>query len=42
MNLKIETVQNGQEAVEVFASHPVDYFSLILMDCHMPVVCKEQ
>ena len=39
MNLNIHTIQNGQEAVELFQKMPLGYFSLILMDCHMPVVC---
>jgi len=38
MKLNIESVQDGQEAVEMFAAHTLDYFSLVLMDCHMPVM----
>lgn len=38
LELNIHTVTNGLEAVELFASKPLGYFSLILMDCHMPTV----
>jgi CheY-like chemotaxis protein len=39
MKLNILAVVNGQEAVDLFAARELGYFSLILMDCHMPLVC---
>lgn len=34
----IETVGNGQAAVDAFASHPAHFYDLILMDVQMPVM----
>lgn len=33
----VERAQDGQQAVDFFASHPEGYFDLILMDINMPV-----
>lgn len=33
-----ETATNGQEAIEQFASHTPDYYTLILMDIRMPIM----
>lgn len=33
----VERAENGQQAVELFSSHPKGYFNLILMDVNMPV-----
>ena len=38
MGAEVELVENGQEAVDVFASHPAGYYDFILMDVQMPVM----
>ena len=34
----VEVAENGQTAVEAFASHPANYYDCILMDIQMPVM----
>lgn len=34
----VDTAMNGQKAVENFASSSADYYNLILMDIHMPIL----
>ena len=34
----VEVAENGQAAVDAFASHPADYYDCILMDIQMPVM----
>lgn len=36
-NIQVEWAENGQQAVDLFASHPAGYYDLILMDVNMPV-----
>ena len=38
MGAEVETVENGQLAVEAFAEHPENYYDFILMDVQMPVM----
>lgn len=38
MGAKVDVAQNGQEAVDRFASHPENYYDFILMDVQMPVM----
>lgn len=38
MGAEVDLAQNGQEAVDRFASHPEDYYDFILMDVQMPVM----
>ncbi len=38
MGAAVETVGNGQLAVEAFCGHPAGYYDLILMDVQMPVM----
>ena len=38
MNLQIDTVENGQLAVERFRDTSPDYYDMILMDIQMPVM----
>ncbi len=38
MGAAVETVENGQLAVEAFCAHPAGYYDLILMDVQMPVM----
>lgn len=35
---EISLAENGQVALEQIQAHPADYFSLVLMDIHMPVL----
>lgn len=35
---EVEVAENGQRAVEMFASHPQEYYDFILMDIQMPVL----
>lgn len=37
-DVTVETADNGQEAVEMFATHPPDTYDVILMDIMMPVM----
>ena len=36
--MEVEHAENGQLAVELFESHPVNYFDAVLMDVRMPVM----
>lgn len=38
MGAEVDLAQNGQEAVDRFASHPEEYYDFILMDVQMPVM----
>ena len=38
MGAQVDTVNNGQKAVDAFAAHPQDYYDFILMDVQMPVM----
>ena len=38
MGAEVEVVENGQEAVDYFKSHPENYYDFILMDVQMPVM----
>ena len=38
MGAQVDVAQNGQEAVDRFASHPENYYDFILMDVQMPVM----
>ncbi len=38
MGAEVDVADNGQKAVEVFATHPQDYYDFILMDVQMPVM----
>ena len=38
MGAEVDVAQNGQEAVDRFASHPENYYDFILMDVQMPVM----
>ena len=38
MGAEVDLAQNGQEAVDRFASHPENYYDFILMDVQMPVM----
>ena len=38
MGAKVETAENGEEAVACFKEHPADYYDFILMDVQMPVM----
>lgn len=38
MGAEVEVVENGQEAVDYFNSHPENYYDFILMDVQMPVM----
>lgn len=38
MGADVEVVENGQEAVDYFKSHPENYYDFILMDVQMPVM----
>lgn len=38
MGAEVEVAENGQIAVEKFASHPENYYDFILMDVQMPVM----
>ncbi len=38
MGAEVLTAENGKEAVEIFDSHPEQYFDFILMDVQMPVM----
>ena len=37
-NIQVEWAENGQQAVDLFASHPAGYYDLILMDVNMRCV----
>lgn len=34
----VEVAENGQQAVEMFAEHPQEYYDFILMDIQMPIL----
>ena len=38
MGAVVDLAENGEEAVECFASHPEGYYDFILMDVQMPVM----
>lgn len=38
MGAEVDVAENGQKAVDSFASHPVQYYDFILMDVQMPVM----
>lgn len=38
MGAEVEVVENGQQAVDYFKSHPEHYYDFILMDVQMPVM----
>ena len=38
MGAEVDTAENGQEAVDMFASHEENYYDFILMDVQMPVM----
>lgn len=38
MGAEVDVADNGQKAVEAFATHPQDYYDFILMDVQMPVM----
>ena len=38
MGAKVETAENGEEAVACFKEHPAGYYDFILMDVQMPVM----
>ena len=38
MGAEVDVAENGQEAVDSFASHPIYYYDFILMDVQMPVM----
>lgn len=38
MGYHIVLAENGEDALTVLKQHPVNYFSLILMDCQMPIL----
>lgn len=38
MDAEVDVADNGQKAVEAFATHPQDYYDFILMDVQMPVM----
>ena len=38
MGAEVEVAENGQKAVDVFATHPAGYYDFILMDVQMPVM----
>ena len=38
MGAEVDTAENGQEAVDLFASHEENYYDFILMDVQMPVM----
>ncbi|MBU5481090.1 ATP-binding protein [Blautia sp. MSJ-19] len=38
MGAKVDVAENGQEAVEMFASHAENYYDFILMDVQMPIM----
>ncbi len=38
LNVQVETVENGQEAVEAVCRHPSSYYSMVFMDIQMPVL----
>ncbi len=38
MGAEVDTAENGQEAVDMFAAHEENYYDFILMDVQMPVM----
>lgn len=38
MGAEVEVAENGQKAVDSFATHPAQYYDFILMDVQMPVM----
>jgi len=38
LNIQAETANNGKEALDMFKSKPLDYYTLITMDLQMPVM----
>ena len=38
MGAEVDVAENGQKAVDSFATHPVQYYDFILMDVQMPVM----
>ncbi len=38
MGAEVDVAENGQIAVDKFASHPENYYDFILMDVQMPVM----
>lgn len=34
----MHTAENGLQAVQIVASHPKDYFSIIILDINMPIM----
>lgn len=38
MGASVDVVENGQQAVDYFETHPKDYYDFVLMDVQMPVM----
>ena len=38
LSCEVTVAENGQQAIEILSAHEKGHFSLVLMDCQMPVM----